>query len=537
MADHSALLQRLRTFVNSEHASQLANLERQWQLPLGERVMRGYAIEGLTVENFKDGTARLRCRNNESRFREGDFLVLHRSTPLGLEAAQVLLEYDDETVLDVAVQSGNPFLLQNEPEGWIADESMLDLRQFHLDALDEVADSLRGRDTILPMLSGERIPKIDYARHERACEAARRAGLNETQAEAVAQAYATDLYHLIQGPPGTGKTCVLAQLVRLLVADGYRVMVSALTHRAINNALNKIYELDPMLPVCKVGLASHAADLKVPNYENFAESEFGDLAKGYVVGGTPFALRTRKRLGGVEFDAILFDEASQITLPLAIMGMLSANRYVFIGDERQLPPVSSLRSKNGNTSIFGYLSGRGTETMLTTTYRMNDVLSRWPSREFYDGRLVPDPKTAARRLELRETDGVWDHVLDPDEPAIFIDLGHRGNTTRSHKEAETITELIQSLLYAGVPAGQIGVVVPYRAQGRLIRSQLRESLGNDPLAREIVVDTVERMQGQEREVILVGSSQVLKAEPADAEQRAWVELLGSLLAGCKTVVI
>jgi hypothetical protein len=41
---------------------------------------------------------------------------------------------------------------------------------------------------------------------------------------------------------------------------------------AINNALNKIYDLDPMLPACKVGLESRASDLKVPNYENFYES-------------------------------------------------------------------------------------------------------------------------------------------------------------------------------------------------------------------------------------------------------------------------
>lgn len=575
MNDHQALLHRLRDFVNSESATQIANLQRQWELPLGERIMRGYAIEGLTVEEVQKGTIHLRCQTNESRFREGDFLVLHRSTPDGLEAAQALLEYDDETLLQVSLQGGNPFMLQTEPRGWIADEGMLDLRHFHLDALDEVADSWRGREIILPMLSGERIPQTDFARYERALETSQRSGLNETQSEAIAQAYATDLYHLIQGPPGTGKTFVLAHLVQLLVADGYRVLVSGLTHRAINNALNKIYEVDPMLPVCKVGLETRASDLKVPNYENFIESGFGDLTKGYAVGATPFALRSQKRLAGVEFDVIIFDEASQITLPLAIMGMLSGQKFIFIGDERQLPPVTSLKgAKTGNTSIFGYLTGRSAETMLTTTYRMNDVLSRWPSQEFYEGQLYPDPETASRRLKLHEMDGIWDHVLDPEEPAVFIDLHHHGNTTRSYKEAETITELIQSLLYAGIPPEQIGVVVPYRAQGRIIRSKLRETLLDEQFTRAIVVDTVERMQGQEREVvlvslttsnasfaaqladfyfqperlnvaitrprtklILVGSSNVLKAEPTDYDQQAWVELLRSLLASCKTVTL
>ena len=574
MVTHQSLLRRLRDFINSEFAAQRANLERQWALPLGERVVRGYAIEGLKVEGIDKQTIRLSCQTNESRFREGDFLILHRGNPAGLESAQVLIEYDDETLLEVTLQSGNPFFLQTEPAGWIADESMLDLHHFHLDALDEVADTIRGRDVILPLLNGDRIPKLDIARYERAQNEASKLNLNSSQIESVAQAYATDLYHLIQGPPGTGKTFVLAQLVRMLVADGQRVLVSALTHRAINNALDKIYLVDPALPVCKIGISSRANDLKASNYENFVLSGFGDMRGGYAVGATPFALRSN-RLAGVEFDVIIFDEASQITLPLAIMGMLSGQKYIFIGDEHQLPPVTSLKGTGlGNTSIFGYLSGRGAETLLNTTYRLNDVLARWPSREFYDNQLVSEKRTGERRLTLKEMNGIWDHALDPDNPAIFLDLRHRGNTTRSRKEANIVVELIEALLYAGIAPAQIGVVVPYRAQGRAIRNILRQTLPKEETAREIVVDTVERMQGQEREVILVslttsspgfaaqladfffqpqrlnvavtrprtkliivGSSIVLETEPADPIYQDWVELLRSLLETCTTFTL
>jgi hypothetical protein len=58
MVSHRQLLQRLRDFINSEFAAQRANLERQWSLPLGERVARGYAIEGLKVEGIEKGTIR-----------------------------------------------------------------------------------------------------------------------------------------------------------------------------------------------------------------------------------------------------------------------------------------------------------------------------------------------------------------------------------------------------------------------------------------------------------------------------------------------
>jgi DNA replication ATP-dependent helicase Dna2 len=99
-----------------------------------------------------------------------------------------------------------------------------------------------------------------------------------------------------------------------MVEDGQRVLVTALTHRAINNALNKIPKVDASLPICKVGLTTRSADLKVDNFENFAQSGFGDIAGGYAVGATPFATRS-ECLGLIEFDMVIFDEASQITLP------------------------------------------------------------------------------------------------------------------------------------------------------------------------------------------------------------------------------
>jgi DNA replication ATP-dependent helicase Dna2 len=315
MPNHAVLLQRLGRFVRSEADAQRNQLRERWARPLSERVARGFAIEGISLASFNSsGSILLSCHTNESRFRDGDFLMLHRGDPEGEDTIEVVLEYDDETQLEVIARTGKHYLLADQPHGWIADESMLDLSPFFLDALDEVADTQRGRERILRLLSGEKEPTLDYARYERALEAAYLSGLDESQSEAVALAYASDLFHLFQGPPGPGKTFALAHLVRLLVEDGQRVLVTALTHRAINNALNKIHKVDASLPICKVGLTTRSADLKVDNFENFAQSGFGDIAGGYAVGATPFATRS-ECLGLIEFDMVIFDEASQITLP------------------------------------------------------------------------------------------------------------------------------------------------------------------------------------------------------------------------------
>ncbi|HNT54477.1 MAG TPA: AAA domain-containing protein [Anaerolineaceae bacterium] len=504
MTTSSEFITRLREFVQKEATAQAEALERQWAYPLHERVAHGWAIDGLEITRIQNDFIRLRCETNESRFREGDLLVLHQGDPHDPAALHVDLQYDDETDLEAALISNESIMeAYRNPRGWIADQDWFDSSLFYMSALDAAADSLRGRSIVLPLLQGILTPKTDYARYEYAQIQGIEFGLNDTQMEAVAQAYAADLLHLIQGPPGTGKTWVLAQLARLLVADGKRVLVTALTHRAIHNALNKIPQVDADIPVCKIGSDRQIGDLSVPNYGTFADSRFGDLTDGYVVGATPFALYSH-RLKHVEFDVVLFDEASQITLPLAIMGMMAGDKYVFIGDQNQLPPVSLLSNEQtAQMSIFAYLAGRGNETMLNITYRLNDALSRWPSRTFYRGELQPSETAALRRLKLNGCHTPWDTVLDPAAPVVFLDLCHENTTVRSRSEADATVELIMALLAHDISPEEIGVVTPYRAQSRLIRSRLRRAIEDHQQTEKIVVDTVERMQGQEREVVII----------------------------------
>jgi DNA replication ATP-dependent helicase Dna2 len=562
-------LEKLRQFVTSEANTQYKQLERQWSAPLAERVARGWAIEGVRAEDFRNNIIHLSCDTNDSRFREGDLIVLHRGNPRDEEnVLHCDLQYDGETELEASLIRGNEFLLEYYKTGWIVDQDWFDSSSFYQSALDQAADSQLGRSTVLPLLQGTLEPKVDMVKYERAVEALKDSGLNESQVEAVAMSYAADLLHLIQGPPGTGKTLMLAHLAKLLVEDGRRVFVTALTHRAIHNALNKIPKVDEAIPVCKIGGDRHAGDLQVDNYETFTESRFAEIEGGYVVGATPFALQT-KRLENVEFDVVLFDEASQITLPLAIMGMLAGSKYIFIGDENQLPPVTVFSDPEAaQKSIFAFLAGRGNETMLNVTYRLNESLAAWPSRTFYRNELKSSQEASTRRLQLSDEHTPWDFVLNPDAPAVFLDLCHQNTTVRSRIEADTVVDLVLSLLIRGVSPDEIGVVVPYRAQSRLIRSLVRRNIGEEIL-RSLVVDTVERMQGQEREVvlvsfataspkfaaqvanflfqpqrlnvavtrprtklILVGSHHMLNADQYDASQVETVQMLRDLFDGC-----
>lgn len=573
-------LRRLRRLTLDEADSARQQLVQTWSKPLAARVAEGNAIAGVQIVRVTpEGIAELACQHNMSRFREGDVLLLNRGNPFEEPRVLCTLEVDDETRLLISMNEPgvNWGRILHQQTGWALDQGSMDLSQYVLDALDQVAETIIGQQRILPLLMGKVEPTIDYARYERAYERAEQWGLNEAQCEAVAHAYATNLTWLIQGPPGTGKTLALARLVQLLVEDGERVFVTAFTHRAINNALEKIADLNrrgDAAPVsfCKIGRQARAEGLKgVENYETFDQAPLAELSGGYAIGATPFAICT-KRLSGVEFDAVIFDEASQITMPLAIMGMLVAKRYIFIGDHKQLPPVMTAKHREAwlRSSVFGALVGRRFDTMLDETYRMNAELTAWPSQQHYYGKLrCATEAVARRRIVYQRPPTRYIDILDPETPKVFVDLRHRNTTTSSKEEANLICDLIAELLRCGIEPAEIGVVAPYRAQGRLIRNLLRMAVPDNDQRQAIVVDTVERMQGQERDVvflslttsnpafaagiadfflqperlnvaitrarvklIIVGSRHLLSTAPENREYRALVEQLKDLISSC-----
>ncbi len=505
----------LTDFVGREGEAVRRCFHTQWNLPVAERVKAGRCVDGLAFAGVKDERfLHFRCAENTSDLREGDLVRLSRSEPtLPLLTGSLHRVEDAELWLEPEV-AGRGVAPELPGGRWVLDRSYLDLESFYRAALKDLGETARGRERILPLLCGEIAPKVDLERFGEAAEQAEKEGVNESQSEAIAQAVATDLCHLIQGPPGTGKTFVLAHLVKQRVERGERILITAATHRAIHNALNMIRRIAPEITdIVKIGQAIHDPDLQVPQYEAFSASPLTRCEGGYVVGATPFAVRS-SRLRGVDFDAVIIDEASQVTLPLAIMAMLAADTYVLVGDHRQLPPVvQSLSRREAHlASVFGRLSGRGCETMLDVTYRMNAELVQWPGESFYSGRLRPAAANAGRRLALPQASQDFGEVLDPAQPLVFVELEHCTAERYSNEEAVLVADLLVALRRTEFSLAEVAVVVPFRRQARRIRWCLnaRPALSKQDIAA-CVIDTVERMQGQEREMVIVSMT---ASEPA-----------------------
>jgi len=497
-------LAELQKFIEKE--SEITNnaLLMEWEKPVLQKLATGVSLKIKKIEkssNTKEIIAHF--DENNSRYRENDLVCLHTGDALNEQfGRQITLIGENKNSLTLfAMDRDNIF--SNYPGGvCFLDPDTMDLTTYYQQAIVELAETYHGREHVLPILMEKIENHYDFAAYDHADKFARSNGCNEAQTEAVASAFSSSPIYCIQGPPGTGKTMVLSQLVQLLVENGERVLITSHTHMAINNAINKVYERG--INVIKIGSKYQCKTLnkKIVCHEEISEADLPENA--YAIGATPFATCT-KRLKGYQFDTIIFDEASQITVVLAAMAMRVGKKYIFLGDHYQLPPIVKSHSvlDDENRSVFAMLvQDDNINTMLEETYRMNDSLTKWPNKTFYQNRLFSSLYSKNRRLCLPHAPNRFSWLLAPEHCMIFIPTNYMGARTSNLNDAIIIADICNELIKCGLLADEIGIVTPYRAQGRLLKNIFKKRLGQYAV-NAIVTDTVERMQGQQREVIFL----------------------------------
>lgn len=223
--------------------------------------------------------------------------------------------------------------------------------------------------------------------------------------------------------------------------------------------------------------------------------------------------------GTVDFDVVVFDEASQIRVPDAIGAMGRGGSVVIVGDSRQMPPsnafqgnaatedeegtssatpISALAAKDEVSILEQATAARLPSLDLTWHYRSrNESLIAFSNVHYYKSGLASFPAPPdlgdGSGLSLRRVDGLWEG-------------GSRGARV-NRVEADAVVREVQTIL-ASSPERSIGVVTFNNQQQTLILDTL-EALP-DPtvraaLAREdepLFVKNLENVQGDERDIIL-----------------------------------
>jgi len=320
---------------------------------------------------------------------------------------------------------------------------------------------------------------------------------NEAQNEAVTKSVAAEDFALVHGPPGTGKTYTIARTVRALVERGDRVLLSAFTNRAVDNALEAVrdQEFEDVLRVgTKSGIREDMQDVRLDQRGDPGERT-RELRESPVVAATTSTCGSRI-MREQSFDVAVVDEAAQLTEPETLAAINLADRFVLVGDHEQLPPV--VRAENDLTkSLFERLIEDHPEAgvMLDRQYRMAQRIQAYASREFYDGALRPATgDVASQRLSNLsgvDVDGLPDHLQDP---VTMVDVPGDGARHTDADEADEVATTVDTLADAGVDLVDIGVIAPFRAQVAEISRRVPDG---------VTVDTVDRFQGSSKEVIVV----------------------------------
>ena len=323
--------------------------------------------------------------------------------------------------------------------------------------------------------------------------------LNDSQKKALKILADRGLEGRIQGPPGTGKTHLLKAIVELALKQKFTIGIAAFTHAAVDNAFSRIVpeHNDKCIRVGQIEKIKK--NLYGKNFEKMNTiSSFYWLQEKYsVYANTMHSWALSSSCPKV--DLLIIDEAGQVPIYFKPFLRRIGDRVIMLGDHKQLPPVLSVEVKDIKPDIFSEVEP---DDMLEIQYRMNSDIQSWSSNRFYKNRLKPDESVAERDILSSQTSN--NTLIGNSRVNLYLHSAASNSEYANASEAAAVAKQIKILENKGVPLNDIGVITPYRIQAGAVNAKIQEEYSGDVSVMEkVVVDTVERFQGQEREVILL----------------------------------
>jgi very-short-patch-repair endonuclease len=233
---------------------------------------------------------------------------------------------------------------------------------------------------------------------------------------------------------------------------------------------------------------------------------------------SPLSVSQYLTAGSQMFDLVVFDEASQITVPDAIGAIARGRNAIIVGDPKQMPPTNFFNksANSGDPAGDGDSAEGDTEDLesildealaasikhhrLTGHYRSrHESLIAFSNHRYYEGDLVTYPSCETRQsaVSFKQVDGLY----------------MKGKTRTNPAEAKAVvTEIVRRLHDPVLSELSIGVVAMNSEQQRLIENLLDDERRADPsleayfgetVREPVFVKNLETVQGDARDVILI----------------------------------
>lgn len=363
----------------------------------------------------------------------------------------------------------------------------------------------------------------------------------------------------VWGPPGTGKTQTLAKIAWAHIDKGERVLMLSYSNVSVDGAILRVTSLkNDAFPgqLVRYGfpkdkrISEHpylsSYNLAINNYPDLlkrrtqlqaekkrlekndpkliqVEKELNEIrrelraAESQCVRNAKFVATTvskaivDKEIRNGAFDVVIFDEASMATIPqIAYAAKLARKNFVCMGDFRQLPPiVQSSKESPLNADIFQYCgitqavdqgSNHKWLCLLDTQYRMHPEIADFAGRFIYNGLL----KSANGMTEKREKTVMAEPFAG--RAMEFVDLSGTMSTcikSSDDSHANVLSAFVTfSLALKAAQTQEVGIIIPYHAQSRLLHAMVRDVNELEALPHAIKCATVHQFQGSEEDVIV-----------------------------------
>ena len=361
---------------------------------------------------------------------------------------------------------------------------------------------------------------------------------------------------LLVGPPGTGKTSkALSSMVQEFYADnGSNILLASFTNRAVDEICEALEMLPQKPDYIRIG-NEHAC---APQYTHrLLKNVISDcqrreeisrkLMTTRITVGTISSLSGRQELFELKkFDVAIIDEASQI-LESQIVGLLAATtpdkesaikKFILIGDPKQLPAVvaqspeealitSPLLRERGFTShaisfferVYNYYIKNPLPQLIASLYsqgRMHPEVGDFANKYFYEGILQPIPlphQSEQLPYAAYDTNDTIECTLATRRTKFIATTASPDNENPkiNRSEAQAIATFVAKYHKLcndnGIkcnPNREIGIIVPFRNQIAMVTNEIARL--NIPDSENIIIDTVERFQGSQRDIILYGTT-------------------------------
>lgn len=356
-------------------------------------------------------------------------------------------------------------------------------------------------------------------------------------------------YFLLVGPPGTGKTsCALRFMVEEALSEpDTSILLLSYTNRAVDEICAMLTDsgIADRTPFIRIGNELSCDKRFVPYLLKYSLDDCPKLtdiqqkmARTRIFVGTTTAINNRLNLFTLKhFQLAIIDEASQILEP-DLIGILSArhqqhnaiDKFILVGDYKQLPAIAQQSAEEAavtdlllrnigledcRNSLFErlYKSSPNTcRSILHKQGRMHPAIAEFPNQTFYyreQLESVPLPhqlEETPYEASLTPQDTIDQLLLE--RRMVFIPAEAPDHLTCSDKTNPNEARIVATLLghiYRLTesrfdPNRTVGVIVPYRNQIAMIRKEIaRLQL---PALQDISIDTVERYQGSQRDIII-----------------------------------